>query len=202
MKRLCLPCCLLFSLLLGNLNLYGHYGHEHQDSHSGTASHETAAPTTSSAETSASSTETSASSTESETETIEPSTKVAAPSQERAADAEMALAAVAAQAWLELMDARQYGAAFTATTSDFKDLFAESDWIASVEQIRAKIGQQQGRTLQFVDSADRLPGTEIEGEFAIVQFRVYFAYTEKALKEVVTMEAIDNKWVPNGYYLF
>ncbi len=108
-------------------------------------------------------------------------------------------AIMASQAWLALLDSRQYAESWSSASSLFRSKLAQAAWAAQVKSIRAPLGAPAARQLLKIDLKDQLPGAPV-GAYAVVTFQADFAARHKAVETVVLM-AENDRWQLAGYVI-
>ena len=100
-----------------------------------------------------------------------------------------------AQAWLALVDQRNWPASYAATASSFKKQNTEQLWTATAQKVQVPLGATKSRVLLSQDSVPTPPnGNEI------VKFRTSFANRPNAV-ETLALAKEDGSWRVVGYYI-
>lgn len=114
------------------------------------------------------------------------------------AEAPQAQAQKAAEEWLALVDAGNYGESWDQAAQMLKASISRKDWISSVKEKRASLGKLVSRTLAKADSLKNMPGLP-PGEYFGLQFRSSFANMPNATEVVVPTLEKDGKWRVSEY---
>lgn len=103
-------------------------------------------------------------------------------------------AQAAAQAWLNLVDARDWPASYAATAAAFRQANTLELWSKTASSVQGKLGATLSR--RFI-GADDVPSPQ---GFTIVKFRTQFANQADAL-ETVSLVREDGAWKVAGIYV-
>lgn len=106
----------------------------------------------------------------------------------------------AAEAWLALVDAGQYGASYDQAAQSFKAVVSRDEWIKDVTGARGPLGKMSTRRLAKSDVM-RDPPNAPPGEYVAIQYQSSFANLNAALETVVPVLEKDGKWRVSGYYV-
>ena len=124
-----------------------------------------------------------------------PSTPVADP----ATAAKETAAAKAAEAWLKLIDAADYGKAWDECAPLFKEKVTRQQWVDGIPKNRAEFGAFQTRKVDGAVYRKSMPGAP-EGEYVSLRFTSSFEKNPTA-EELVTLMYQNGAWRPLGYLL-
>jgi hypothetical protein len=116
---------------------------------------------------------------------------IAAEEPEKAAQA-------AAEKWLALVDAGDYGQSYDAAASAFKKALTKEQWIDAVGKARAPLGKLESRRLLGAKFMTELPNAP-KGEYVVIQYEAKFA-SGPAVETVTPMKDGD-AWRVSGYYV-
>jgi len=116
-----------------------------------------------------------------------------------AAETNEAAAARAAEAWLKLIDAGQYGASWDEASSTFRKAVPRASWEQKAAAAREPLGRVLDRKLAAKQLAHELPGAP-DGTYVILSFDTRFERKERA-HETVTMMLEDGKFRGAGYFI-
>ena len=106
-------------------------------------------------------------------------------------------AALAAQGWLTLLDRKDWGTAWEASSSVFRGAVPLSNWMDAVPKVRADLGALADRAVEETVYKTQLEGRPA-GEYVTVLFTSRFEQRE--LEEVVTTQLDrDGRWRVTGY---
>lgn len=99
----------------------------------------------------------------------------------------------AARAWLDLVDASDWEASFTAAGQSFQDLNTVAMWRDASLQARVPLGDVIARETQTAEFVNAPPSG-----YVIVRFQSRFA-NKAGVTETVTLEREDDEWKVVGY---
>ena len=114
--------------------------------------------------------------------------------------AERKAAIQAAQSWLALVDAKDYGESWSQAASYFKSNVSKKRWVAMVKGVRGPLGSLKTRKVLRATVASNLPGAP-DGRYVVIQFKTSFANKKNALETVTPMLETDGAWRVSGYYI-
>ena len=124
----------------------------------------------------------------------------AAEAQKTEAQALKELAArAAAEKWLALLDAGDYGKAWDQTAQAFRDRVKREQWVESLPKTRGPLGAAKSRTVEVASVKPSLSGMP-DGEYVTVRFSTNFEKRNDA-QELVTLVYEGGAWRPLGYGL-
>ncbi|HET8539607.1 MAG TPA: DUF4019 domain-containing protein [Anaeromyxobacter sp.] len=109
-------------------------------------------------------------------------------------------ALAAADAWLKLVDAGDYGPSWDDAATFFKDAVPRAQWEQSLKAVRAPLGKVLSRKVVSKTYAESLPGAP-DGKYVVVQYRTSFDKKEAAVETVTPMLDADGRWRVSGYYI-
>src|SRR5262245_38200955 len=104
----------------------------------------------------------------------------------------------AADAWVKLVDAGDYGKAYDELAEAGKKEIKRDDFIRSTESLRKFLGKLQTRKLKSVEFATNPPGPPA-GEYSAVQYGTSFE--NKTVIEAVAFRFDEGKWGVIGYFV-
>src|SRR5688500_11530371 len=93
----------------------------------------------------------------------------------------IAQASVAAEAWLELLDAGEVEASWEAASSLFRQLVALPQWRESFETLRSVVGRTVQRELGDVRYTTSIPGAP-DGEYVVSEYAAGLERKEEAVE--------------------
>lgn len=103
------------------------------------------------------------------------------------------------EAWLLLIDHRQYSESWQKASSGFRTQVSEQKWTEAMKGSREPLGAAASRKLLRLTFAQALPGVA-DGEYAVLQFQT--SYVNKADSvETVTFSFEDGKWKCAGFFI-
>lgn len=113
---------------------------------------------------------------------------------------DIAAAQRAAEAWLSLADAGNYGQTWDDAAPQSQAMVAKAPWEAAIKTARTPLGALAKRTLQGADYSASLPGAP-SGEYVVIRYSSDFAEKKGAVETVVPMRGTDGKWRVSGYFV-
>lgn len=120
--------------------------------------------------------------------------------QKTEAQASKELAArVAAEKWLAILDAGDYGKAWDQAAKTFRERVKREQWVESLPKTRGALGAAKSRTVEVSSFKPSLPGMPA-GDYVTVRFSTNFEKKNDA-QELVTLVLEDGAWRPLGYGL-
>jgi len=131
-------------------------------------------------------------------EAAKPQTEAATP-QPAAASPEIA-AQTAAEQWLALVDAGNYGDSYKAAAAYFQTAVTPEQWQQSMVAVRKPLGDLVSRKFKNAQYTKTVPGAP-DGEYVVLQFDTAFANKQAAVETVTPMLAADGTWKVSGYYI-
>jgi len=121
-------------------------------------------------------------------------------SQRAEAQASKELAArMAAERWLALLDAGEYGKAWDGCAQLFRQRVTRQQWIESLPPTRSAFGALKERHSEVATYKTSLPGAP-DGEYVTVRFSSQFEKKADA-EELLTLILEDGAWRPTGYFI-
>lgn len=124
---------------------------------------------------------------------------VAPPASVLAAEANEAAALQATEAWLKLIDAGQYGAAWDEASSSFRKAVSRSVWETKAAAAREPLGKVLSRKIASQQLTHELPGAP-DGTYVLLTFDTRFEHKEHG-REAVTMVLEDGRFRGAGYFI-
>jgi len=106
-------------------------------------------------------------------------------------------ARVAAERWLAILDAGEYGKAWDQCAKAFRDKVTREQWVEGIPKTRGPLGAAKSRQADVSSYKSSLPGMP-EGEYVTVRFATTFEKKDNA-QELVTMVYEGGAWRPLGY---
>ena len=108
-------------------------------------------------------------------------------------------AVAAGQAWLKLVDDKDYAGSWAGAGTLFQSGVSEDRWVAMVKSIRERLGDLRSRTFDAVTLTKSLPGVP-DGDYAIVRFQTVYEKKAESM-ETITLVLEDGLWKAGGYYI-
>ena len=106
-------------------------------------------------------------------------------------------ARAAAEKWLAILDAGDYGKAWDQTAKAFRDNVKREQWVESLPKTRGALGAAKSRTVEVASFKPSLPGMP-DGDYVTVRFSTNFEKRDDA-RELVTLVYEEGAWRPLGY---
>ena len=125
-----------------------------------------------------------------------------APAEAKKAEAQASkelAARAAAEKWLALLDAGDYGKAWDQAAKTFRERVKREQWVESLPKTRGALGAAKSRTVEVSSFKPSLPGMPA-GDYVTVRFSTNFEKKNDA-QELVTLVLEDGAWRPLGYGL-
>jgi len=117
----------------------------------------------------------------------------------RAAETSEAAALQAAEAWLKLIDAGQYGASWDEAAASFRKAVSRASWEKKAAAAREPLGKVLSRKVASKQLTHELPGAP-DGTYVVLTFETKFEHKERGI-ETVTMTLDDGKFRGAGYFI-
>ena len=108
-------------------------------------------------------------------------------------------ARMAAEQWLALLDAGEYGKAWDGCAQLFRQRVTRQQWVESLPPTRSAFGVLKERRSEVATYKTSLPGAP-DGEYVTVRFGTKFEKKEDA-EELLTLIFEDGAWRPTGYFI-
>lgn len=106
----------------------------------------------------------------------------------------------AAESWLALVDAGEYGRSWDESAELFRSQLTREKWEQSLTAVRKPLGNVVSRKVKETHYATSLPGVP-DGEYVIIQFATTFTNKKSAVETVTPMKDPDGVWRVSGYYI-
>ena len=106
----------------------------------------------------------------------------------------------AAEDWLILIDANDFGASWDNAAELFKNAITKEQWEEAIRPIKSAMGGLISRKVKSAKYTDSLPGAP-DGEYVVIQFSTSFTNKKSAIETVTPMKDPDGKWRVSGYYI-
>lgn len=118
----------------------------------------------------------------------------------KASEDKKAAALDAAQSWLALVDAGDYGGSWESAASYFKTAVGRDQWQQSMEAYRRPLGGLVTRELGAATYLTEAPGAP-DGHYVVIEFDSAFENKRTAVETVTPMLDADGAWRVSGYYI-
>jgi hypothetical protein len=105
---------------------------------------------------------------------------------------------VAAQGWLLLLDRKDWGTAWDASSQVFRAAVPLGTWMDNVPKLREPFGAFIEREPGVAIYKKSLPGRPA-GDYVTVAFTSKFANKDKVIESVTTVRESDGRWRVTGY---
>lgn len=106
----------------------------------------------------------------------------------------------AAEEWLVLIDAHDYGKSWDEASELFKKSITKEMWEQSIKAVRPALGDLISRSVKSAEYTTSLPGAP-DGEYVVILFSTSFKNKKSAIETVTPMKDPDGKWRVSGYYI-
>lgn len=103
----------------------------------------------------------------------------------------------AAEQWLALLDARDYGKAWDQCARAFRERVTREQWLESLPKTRGELGAVKSRRAEVSSFKPGLPGMP-DGDYVTVRFSTQFEKRQDT-QELVTLVHEGGVWRPLGY---
>lgn len=107
-------------------------------------------------------------------------------------------AKAAAEKWLALVDAGDYGRSYDTAASFFKKALTKEQWIEAVGRARGPLGRLESRRLLATKPTNELPGAP-KGDYVVMQYEATFPGGTAV--ETITPMKDGDAWRVSGYYV-
>ena len=118
----------------------------------------------------------------------------------RADEASEKAAVAAADAWLALLDAGQFGASWDEAAERFRDAVPRAQWDRSLRRLRSPLGKLVSRKVLSTTYTETMPGAP-DGKYVVVQYTSSFANKKATVETVTPFLDGDGSWRVSGYYV-
>jgi hypothetical protein len=106
----------------------------------------------------------------------------------------------ASRAWLALLDAGKFGAAWDGAAPYLKSVVTRQKWIAGLTAAREPFGKLKQRAPVKFARSHAMPEAP-EGDYSIIEFDSEFANGKVASEQVIWMLGDNQDWHVSGYYI-
>jgi hypothetical protein len=110
-----------------------------------------------------------------------------------------AAAADAANQWLALVDAGEYGASWDASATLFQRSIGRPEWEQSLTQVRAPLGKVAARSISQFEHLNEVPNAP-RGSYITIHYETSFDNRPSTVERVSAVEA-ENGWQVSGYFI-
>jgi opacity protein-like surface antigen len=117
-----------------------------------------------------------------------------------AADEPEDAAQSAAEAWLKVVDAGDYGESWDQAAKVFKAALSQADWVKTSGGVRTPLGKVVSRKLKSREYTEKLPGAP-DGKYVVIQYDTVFEKRPQAIETVIPMLDPDGSWRVSGYFI-
>jgi hypothetical protein len=119
----------------------------------------------------------------------------------RAAQTPEELAQTAADSWLKLTDAGEFGTAWDQAAKAFRDALPKEQWTQALSSARPPLGKAVSRKVTSRKYSESIPGAP-QGKYVIIQYETAFEKKDSASVETITlMLDPDGVWRAAGYFV-
>ena len=106
----------------------------------------------------------------------------------------------AAQAWLAMVDKKQYEQSWELASTYFKSLVTKEQWVSQVAAVCNPLGDIIFRDLKINLYQKALPGAP-DGEYYVLTFNTVFKNKASSVETVTVMKDNDGQWRLVGYFI-
>jgi len=109
-------------------------------------------------------------------------------------------AQAAAEPWLALVDAEQYGESWEQAAALFKAAVTREQWVQAASGVRGPLGELKSRKITSRKYTEQLPGAP-DGKYVVLQFDAAYENKASAVETVTPMLDDDGVWRVSGYFI-
>ena len=109
-------------------------------------------------------------------------------------------ALTAADAWLKLVDAGNYGESWDAAAEYLRGAVSKDQLVKSLDGARKPLAQLKERKVKSKEFRTTLPGAP-DGKYVIIHYETSFENKQSAIETVTPMLDKDGTWRVSGYYI-
>jgi hypothetical protein len=109
-------------------------------------------------------------------------------------------AQIAAEAWLKLTDAGDYGQTWQTASTLFQSAVTQEQWAQAAGSVRGPLGKVKSRTLKKITYTHTLPGAP-DGNYAVIQYNTVFEHKSSAVETITPMKEKNGQWRVSGYFI-
>jgi hypothetical protein len=106
----------------------------------------------------------------------------------------------AAQAWLELVDVKDFSKSWDEAAEYFKNAVTKENWQNTLDALRTPLGRMLWRELKSARYTTTVPGAP-DGRYVIIQYDTSFENKDAAIETVTPMLDKDGNWRVSGYHI-
>jgi hypothetical protein len=106
----------------------------------------------------------------------------------------------AARAWLDIVDAGDYGRSWEQAAELLKNAVSKEQLIQSFDAVRSPLGKVISRSISSKTFTKQAPGAP-DGQYVIIQFETSFENKTSAIETITPMLDKDGSWRVSGYYI-
>ena len=106
----------------------------------------------------------------------------------------------AAESWLALVDAGDYGESWTQSAELFRKAVTPEKWEQALKVTRGPFGDLVSRELKSTQFFTSLPGAP-DGEYVVIQFTTSYENKKDAVETITPMKDPDGAWRVSGYFV-
>jgi len=109
-------------------------------------------------------------------------------------------AQAAAESWLKLVDAGQFGESWEGAAAFFRGAVTREHWVQTAGGVRGPLGELVSRKVTSRHYTEQLPGAP-DGKYVVLQFDAVFENKASAVETVTPMLDEDGVWRVSGYFV-
>jgi len=106
----------------------------------------------------------------------------------------------AAESWLALVDAGDYGESWTQSAELFRKAVTPERWQEALNATRKPFGNLVSREVKSTQYFTSLPGAP-DGEYVVIQFTTSYENKKDAVETITPMKDPDGVWRVSGYFV-
>jgi hypothetical protein len=106
----------------------------------------------------------------------------------------------ASRAWLALLDAGNFGAAWDGASPHLKSVVTRQKWITGLTAARKPFGKLKQRTPVKFARSHSMPDAP-DGDYSLLEFESEFANGKRASEQIIWMLGDNQVWRVSGYYI-
>lgn len=110
------------------------------------------------------------------------------------------LAFKSSEEWLQFVDDGSYAYSWEAAAAYFQSVITKEEWVESVRDIRAPLGEVVSRKIKKAFYRTELPGAP-DGEYVVIEYDTVFENKSTAVETVTPLLDKDGVWRVSGYYI-
>jgi hypothetical protein len=106
----------------------------------------------------------------------------------------------ASDAWLSMVDEGKYSESWQNTSSYFKKVIDQNQWVKTLKAVRDPLGKLSSREVISRNYTKTLPGAP-DGEYVVIHYQSSFENKASAIETVTPSLEKGGIWRVSGYYI-